>query len=301
MDAIRVNLIFSKLRRYFEGLLPESVKLLPLKRFFWKRHIPFFMNDKPVAVVTGASRGIGRSVAIGLAAEGYDIAAIARSTDSEGMEFLAQEVVRLGAQFFPIGLDISCTSCHKEVVSNILERYGRIDILVNNAGVAPLQRSDILDMSEESYERLMNINLKGPVFFAQKVAREMLWLKEHIELYKPVIIFITSVSAVLTSTNRAEYCISKAGLSMASSVFADRLACEGILVYEVRPGIIETDMTIKVKDKYDKLIHEGLVPQKRWGIPSDISKAVASLARGDWAFSTGTVFEISGGLNIHKL
>ncbi len=262
---------------------------------------PFFMNNKPVAVITGASRGIGRSVAIGLAAEGYDIAAIARSTDSEGMEFLGTEVAKTGSQFFPVGLDISCTACHDEVVSNILGRYGRIDILVNNAGVAPLQRDDVLDMSEESYDRLMNINLKGPVFFAQKVAKEMLWLKDHIESYKPIIIFITSVSAVLTSTNRAEYCISKAGLSMASSIFADRLSSEEILVFELRPGIIETDMTAKIKDKYDKLIHEGLVPQKRWGIPSDISKAVASLARGDWSFSTGTVFEISGGLNIHRL
>ena len=262
---------------------------------------PFFMNNKPVAVITGASRGIGRSVAIGLAAEGYDIAAIARTTDSEGMEFLGAEVAKAGSQFFPVGLDISCTSCHAEVVSNILGRYGRIDILVNNAGVAPLQREDVLAMSEESYDRLMNINLKGPVFFAQKVAKEMLWLKDHIESYKPIIIFITSVSAALTSTNRAEYCISKAGLSMASSVFADRLSSEEILVYELRPGIIETDMTAKIKDKYDKLIHEGLVPQRRWGMPSDISKAVASLARGDWSFSTGTIFEISGGLNIHKL
>lgn len=259
------------------------------------------MNNKPVAVVTGASRGIGRAIAIGLAAEGYDIAAIARSTDSEGMSVLAEEVAKRGSQFFPIGLDISCTKCHKEVVKNILECYGRIDILVNNAGVAPLQRNDILDMTEESYDRLMNINLKGPVFFAQKVAREMLWLKDHIDNFRPMVVFITSVSAVLTSTNRAEYCISKSGLSMASSVFADRLSRENILVYEIRPGIIETDMTAKIKDKYDKLIGEGLVPQKRWGVPSDIAKAVASLARGDWAFSTGTIFEISGGLNIHKL
>lgn len=287
--------------RYSGRILPESCKLLPLKRFFWKRHIPFLMNEKPVAVVTGASRGIGRSVAISLAAEGYDIAAIARSTDSEGMEILASEVGKTGSQFFPIGLDISCTVCHKEVVTNILERYGRIDVLVNNAGVSPLQRNDVLDMTEESYDRLMNINLKGPVFFAQKVAKEMVWLREHIEGYRPVIVFVTSVSAVMTSTNRAEYCVSKAGLSMASSVFADRLSREGILVYEVRPGIIETDMTVKVKDKYDKLINEGLVPQKRWGFPSDISKAVSSLVRGDWAFSTGAVFEISGGLNIHKL
>jgi 3-oxoacyl-[acyl-carrier protein] reductase len=259
------------------------------------------MNDKPVAVITGASRGIGRSVAIALAAEGYDIAAIARSVDSEGMENLGIEVEKRGAQFFPIGLDISCTSCQVEVVSNILERYGRVDVLVNNAGVAPLQRNDILEMTEESYDRVMNINLKGPVFFAQKIAREMIWLKKQIVDYKPVMVFMTSVSAVRSSTNRTEYCISKAGLSMATTVFADRLSSEGILVFEVRPGVIETDMTTKIKDKYDKLISEGLVPQKRWGLPDDIGKAVASISRGDWNFSTGMVFEISGGLNISKL
>jgi 3-oxoacyl-[acyl-carrier protein] reductase len=259
------------------------------------------MNDKPVAVITGASRGIGRAVALSLASEGYDIAAIARLVDSEGMENLGSEVEKRGASFFPVGLDISCTGCHKEVVSNILERYGRIDFLVNNAGVAPLQRNDILDMTEESYDRVLNINLKGPFFFAQKISREMTWLKNKIENYRPVVVFITSVSAVLSSTNRAEYCISKAGLSMASTLFADRLSREGILVYELRPGIIQTDMTAKIKDKYDKLIGEGLVPQKRWGMPEDVGNAVASMARGDWSFSTGMVFEISGGLNIHKL
>ncbi|MGC1390067.1 MAG: 3-ketoacyl-ACP reductase [Bacteroidales bacterium] len=259
------------------------------------------MNDKPVAVITGASRGIGRAVAIALSAEGYDIAAIARSVDSEGMENLGPEVEKRGAQFFPVGLDISCTTCQKEVVSNILERYGRIDILINNAGVGPLQRNDVLDMTEESYERVMNINLKGPVFFAQKIAREMIWLRQQIADYKPVIVFITSVSAVRSSTSRAEYCISKSGLSMASTVFADRLSHEGILVFEVRPGVIQTDMTSKLKDKYNKLISEGFVPQERWGLPEDIGKAVASISRGDWNFSTGMVFEISGGLNIHKL
>jgi NAD(P)-dependent dehydrogenase (short-subunit alcohol dehydrogenase family) len=259
------------------------------------------MNNKPVAVITGASRGIGKSVAIALASEGYDIAAIARSVDSEGMENLCPEVEKRGAQFFPVGLDISCTSCQKEVVANILDRYGRIDVLINNAGVAPLQRDEVLEMTEESYDRVMNINLKGPVFFAQKIAKEMIWLKQQIEVYKPVIVFVTSVSAVRSSTNRAEYCISKSGLSMASTVFADRLSVEGILVFEVRPGVIETDMTTKIKDKYDKLISEGLVPQKRWGLPEDIGKAVASISRGDWNFSTGMIFEISGGLNIHKL
>jgi 3-oxoacyl-[acyl-carrier protein] reductase len=259
------------------------------------------MNDKPVAVITGASRGIGRSVAVALAAEGYDIAAIARSVDSEGIVNLGVEVEKTGAQFFPIGLDIACTGCHNEVVKNILDRYGRIDVLVNNAGVAPLQRDDILEMSEESYDRVMTINLKGPVFFAQKIAKEMIWMKEQVTQYKPVIVFITSVSSIRSSTNRTEYCISKAGLSMASTVFADRLSHEGILVFEVRPGIIQTDMTSRIKDKYDRLISEGLVPQKRWGFPEDIARAVASLARGDWNFSTGMVFEISGGLNIHRL
>jgi 3-oxoacyl-[acyl-carrier protein] reductase len=259
------------------------------------------MNDKPVAVITGASRGIGRSVAISLATEGYDIAAIARSIDSEGMEMLGPEIEKRGAQFFPIGLDISCTRCQKEVVSNILERYGRIDILVNNAGVAPLERNDVLDMTEESYDRVMNINLKGPFFFAQKIAREMIWLKQQMFEFRPVIVFVTSVSSRRSSTNRAEYCVSKAGLSMSSTIFADRLSREGILVYEVRPGIIETDMTAKLKDKFDKLIGDGLVPQKRWGAPAEIGKAVASIARGDWSFSTGMVFEISGGLNILKL
>lgn len=259
------------------------------------------MNNKPVAVITGASRGIGRAVAIALAAEGFDIAAIARSVDSEGMEILGPEVEKHGGQFFPIGLDISCTSCQKEVVANILERYGRIDILVNNAGIAPLQRNDLLEMTEESYDRVMNVNLKGPVFFAQKIAKEMIWLKPQLSGYNPVIIFVTSVSASLSTTNRTEYCVSKAGLSQATRVFADRLSKEDILVFELRPGIIQTDMTARIKDKYDKLIHEGLVPQKRWGLPEEIGKAVASIARGDWNFSTGMVFEISGGLNIHKL
>ncbi len=259
------------------------------------------MNHKPVAVITGASRGIGRAIAISLASEGFDIAAIARSVDSEGMEILGPEVEKRGAEFFPVGLDISCTSCQKEVVQNILDRYGRIDFLVNNAGVGPLQRNDLLDMTEESYDRVLNINLKGPVFFAQKIAREMIWLRQQLDNYRPVIIFITSVSSVLSSTNRAEYCISKAGLSLASLIFSDRLSKDDIKVFEVRPGIILTDMTAKVKDKYDKFIHEGHVPQNRWGLPDDIAKGIASIARGDWDFSTGTVFEISGGLNIHKL
>jgi len=259
------------------------------------------MNSKPVAVITGASRGIGRAVAVCLASEGFDIAAIARTVDSEGMVILGQEVEKRKREFFPIGLDISFTERQKEVVANILDRYGRIDLLVNNAGVAPLQRNDLLDMTGESYERVMNINLKGPVFFAQKIAKEMIWLKQQISDYNPKIVFISSVSATHSSTNRAEYCISKAGLSMASTVFADRLSNENIRVFEVRPGIIQTDMTARVRDKYNKLIAEGLIPQKRWGFPEDVGKAVASIARGDWDYSTGMIFHIGGGMNIQRL
>lgn len=259
------------------------------------------MNEQPVAVITGASRGIGRAIAIALVKEGFDIAAIARTSDSEGMLSLQPEIEKHGGAFFPIGLDISATCQHNEAIKSIMDRFGRIDLLVNNAGVAPLERKDILEMSEESYDHVTDINLRGPVFFAQRVAREMIWLKGSHPDMKLSIIFITSVSSYISSTNRMEYCVSKAGLSMAATVFADRLAEEGIDVYEVRPGIIKTDMTIKLKDKYDKVIAEGLIPQKRWGHPDDVSKAVASLARGDWSFSTGTVFELSGGMNIKSL
>ena len=259
------------------------------------------MNPKPVAVITGASRGIGRAISRSLAAEGFDIAAIARTPDSECMLSLQPEIEKQGAAFFPIGLDISHLDLHDEAISSILEHYGRIDILVNNAGVAPLERKDVLELEEESFDRVTGINLKGPVFFAQKVAREMIWMKKQCSDCKPAIIFITSIAAYMSSTNRLEYCVSKAGLSMAALIFADRLAEEKINVYEVRPGLIQTDMTARVKDKYDKLIAEGLVPQKRWGDPSDVAKAVASLARGDWEFSTGTVFELSGGMNIRSL
>ncbi len=259
------------------------------------------MNSKKVAVITGASRGIGRAIAIDLAKEGFDIAAIARTSDSEGMTSLQHEVEKYCTDFFPIGLDIADTSRHMEAIESIMGRFGRIDLLVNNAGVAPLERKDFMEMTEESYDRVTGINLRGPVFFAQKVAREMKWLKSKYPELSLSIVFITSVSSYMSSTNRMEYCISKSGLSMAAMIFADRLAEEGISVFEVRPGIIETDMTIKVKDKYDKLIAEGLIPQKRWGTPDDVSKAVVSLARGDWPFSTGSVFEVSGGMNIRSL
>lgn len=259
------------------------------------------MNSRPVALITGASRGIGRAISLALASEGYDIAAVARTPDSDSMVSLQPEIEGLGSQFFPIGLDVAHTNLHDEAISNILERYGRIDILVNNAGIAPIERCDPLDMDEESFDRVLSVNLRGPVFLARRVAREMIWMKEKITGYRPSIMFVTSFLAYTSFTHGVEVCISKAGLSMAALVFADRLSEEGITVYEIRPGLIKTELTTRSKFKFDRLITEGLIPQKRWGTPEDVAKAVASLARGDWSFSAGTVFEVSGGMNIHSI
>jgi 3-oxoacyl-[acyl-carrier protein] reductase len=259
------------------------------------------MNANPVAVITGASRGIGRATTIALAKEGFDIVAISRTVDSEAMASLAHEVNHLGVHFFPVGLDISHTERHSEVISLIMDHYGRIDFLVNNARVAPNNHCDLLDLTEENFDRITGLNLKGPVFFAQRVAREMIWLRHQLPGSSPSIVFITSVLATFSCASRSEYCIAKAGLSMASSIFAGRLAHEGVNVYEVRPGITEADMTPKSKDKYDCIITEGSIPQGRWTTPEEIAKGVASIAGGDWSFSTGMIFEISGGMNIRTV
>jgi len=259
------------------------------------------MDPGQVDIITVASRGIGRAITLALALEGYDVAAIARTSDSEGMLSLQQELEALGAQFFPIGLDVANTNLHDEVILSILDRYGRIDLLINNAGIAPIERKDLLDLDEETYDRVLSVNLRGPVFLARRVAREMIWLREKIKDYRPAIMFVTSFLGNTSFTHGVDVCISKAGLSMAALVFADRLSEEGINVYEIRPGLIKTELSTRSKYKFDRLITEGLIPQKRWGTPEDVAKAVASLARGDWAFSTGTIFEVSGGMNIKSI
>lgn len=245
-----------------------------------------------IAVVTGASRGIGRAIAEALAAKDYQVVGISRNIEP-------------GAPFaLTVKADIADTSSHAGVLSAIASKFGRIDLLVNNAGVAPLKRVDILEAGEESFDRLMHINLRGPFFFTQMLVNFMLGTMESTggeEVSKPTVIFISSVSAVASSPERAEYCISKAGLSMAAQVYADRLAGTGIAVYEIRPGVIYTDMTAGVKEKYDKKIADGLIPEGRWGQPEDIAKAVTTLASGDIPYSTGTIIEISGGMNIRHL
>jgi len=214
---------------------------------------------------------------------------------------LGQEIEAGGAGFVHAHADVADLECHDAILSAVQERFGRLDVFVSNAGVAPDPRRDVLDMTPESFDRVLSVNLRGAVFLAQKVARRMLDQAGAISGFAPAIVFITSVSAERSSVDRAEYCVSKAGLSMAARVFADRLAPHGIRVFEVRPGIIRSDMTAAAKEKYDRLIAEGLVPQARWGEPEDVARAVVALVRGDFDYSTGIIVDISGGLSIPRL
>lgn len=262
------------------------------------------MTPRPVAFVTGASRGIGRGIALALAEAGFDIVGGATSYDpnntQQGLGETRQCVEAFGVDFEPAPGDIADLNVHEQLMTVALKRFGRIDVLVNNAGVAPHERRDILETSPESFDRVMGINARGPFFLTQRVARQMLaqtWTQPP----AGSIIFVSSISATVSSPTRAEYCLSKAALSHAATIFADRLAGSAIAVHEVRPGIVATDMTAKVRDEYDARIADGLVPQQRWGRPEDIGKAVAALARGDFGYATGLVIELSGGMNIRRL
>ncbi|MBN2011287.1 3-ketoacyl-ACP reductase [candidate division KSB1 bacterium] len=262
-------------------------------------------REKPVALITGAGRGIGRGIVIELAKIGYNISAVdilySPEENKTGLFEVKQRVEELSGGFFPIGADISSLEDHDKILNSTLEAFGRIDVLVNNAGVAPAARLDILETTPESYDRLLAINARGPFFLTQKIANYMMDATKTNSLLKPSIIFISSISAYVSSPARSEYCISKAAISQMARIYADRLAIYGINVYEIRPGIIQTDMTVSVKEKYDDLIANGLIPQNRWGFPEDVGKAVASLAKGDFAYSTGMVVEVSGGMNICRL
>jgi len=263
------------------------------------------VNVKPVALITGAGRGIGRGIALELARNGFDIAANDIAFDAQNLEKGLNEVrlrvEEAGAAFLAVPADISDLGKHHLILNAVLERFGRVDCLINNAGVAPPARLDILETTPESFDRVLSINLRGGFFLTQRAAAVMLDLQTKIEGYRPCIIFITSISADVSSINRAEYCISKAGLSQAATIFAHRLAEYGIQVFEIRPGIIQTDMTMPAREKYDRLIAEGLIPQQRWGMPEDVAKAAAALAGGEFAYSTGAVIEVSGGMNIRRL
>ncbi|MDH4198270.1 MAG: 3-ketoacyl-ACP reductase [Candidatus Aminicenantes bacterium] len=260
---------------------------------------------RPAALITGAGRGIGRGIALALAGEGFDIAAndivFEPDNPAKGLFEVKQAVERSGVSFLPVPGDVADLGQHDCILAAVLERFGRLDLLVNNAGVAPLKRLDILETTPESYDRVMAVNARGAFFLSQKAARQMIRALEADPALRPAIVFITSISAEVSSTSRPEYCLSKAALSMAARIFADALAGRGIGVYEVRPGIIRTEMTEPVKEKYDFLIGGGLVPQGRWGFPEDVGRVVAALARGDFGYATGAVIEVSGGMNIRRL
>src|SRR4030042_4585668 len=264
-------------------------------------------SKRPVAIVTGASRGIGRAIAIELAELGFDIVinhydftADGKPDESVAKKTLSQIQVK-GARCLILRGDVSSSADRAEILKAVKDQFGRCDMLVNNAGVAPLKRMDLLEATEESFDRVLNINLKGPYFLTQLVAKWMIEQKKQYPDRSYRIINIGSMSSYTSSTARGEYCISKAGVSMMTMLYADRLAEFGIGVFEIRPGIIATDMTRVVKDKYDKLIGEGLTPIKRWGQPEDIGKAVGAIAEGRLDFSTGQVINVDGGFHFRRL
>jgi len=256
--------------------------------------------NRQVALITGAARGIGRGIAEKLAENNFDIVIDDVFAENEMSETLSS-IKSKGVDVLYVRADISSAADRKKIIENIREHFGRLDLLVNNAGVAPKQRLDILEATEESFDRVLGINLKGPYFLTQGVANWMIEQKKETPQRDFKIVNIASLSSYASSPARGEYCISKAGVSMMTKLYADRLAEYGIHVYEIRPGIIATDMTEVVKEKYDKLIAEGLLPIKRWGTPDDIAQAVLAFALGYLAYSTGEVINVDGGFHLPRL
>jgi 3-oxoacyl-[acyl-carrier protein] reductase len=255
------------------------------------------------ALVTGASRGIGRGIAIELARAGCRVAINYAGNAKAADEALAL-VRAAGGDGFTVQGDIAVAADRTRLIADTVKKFGRIDLLVNNAGVAPTVRADLLDAGEESFDRLYAINLKGPFFLTQLAAKQMLQQKPDAEGCRGRIVSITSISAYTASINRGDYCMVKAGLAMMTKLFADRLANDGINVYEIRPGVIATDMTGGVKEKYDKLIlqdERGITPIRRWGKPEDVGRAVRAIVEDRFPFSTGAVFDVDGGFHLHRL
>jgi NAD(P)-dependent dehydrogenase (short-subunit alcohol dehydrogenase family) len=255
---------------------------------------------KPVALVTGGARGIGFGIAQALAREGFDLT-ICGTRDAAAVEPSLQALRGLNAATLYVQANVSDSRARQTLVEAVRERFGRLHLLVNNAGIAPKVRADMLEATEESFEELLRVNLQGPYFLTQRCAQWMIEQKRADAAWRGCVINISSVSATLASTNRGDYCISKAGVSMATQLWAARLGEFAIPVYEIRPGLIQTDMTEPVRAKYDKIIAEGLLLERRWGTPADIGKAVAMLARGDLPYATGQVLNLDGGLTLERL
>ncbi|NIA07307.1 MAG: 3-ketoacyl-ACP reductase [Actinobacteria bacterium] len=265
------------------------------------------MPDRPVAIITGASRGIGKAIALELAKLDYDIVISHFDFASDGKpdESISRqtqnEIQATGPKCISIRADVSSASDRQRLVELTKGKFGRCEMLINNAGVAPSKRVDLLEATEESFDRVVSINLKGPYFLSQLVANWMIEQKKEHPGRNFRVVNTGSISAYTSSPGRGEYCISKAGVGMMTALYADRLAEFGIGVFEIRPGIIATDMTSVVKDKYDKLIAQGLTPIKRWGLPEDIAKAVGAIAEGRLDFSTGQVINVDGGFHLRRL
>jgi NAD(P)-dependent dehydrogenase (short-subunit alcohol dehydrogenase family) len=252
------------------------------------------------ALVTGGTRGIGLGIARALAADGWNLV-LCGTRDASSVAPVLDELRRSGGTVAYEAADLSSVQDRARLAAALRANHGALNALVNNAGRAPRTRADLLDAQEDSFEELIRTNLQGPYFLTQAVAREQVARRETDPSFTAAIVFITSVSAEMASVNRGEYCVSKAGLSMAARLFALRLAGIGIPVYEVRPGIIATDMTAGVTAKYDALIANGLTLDPRWGTPDDVGRAVATLARGDLPYATGQVLQIAGGLTLQRL
>ena len=255
---------------------------------------------KKVALVTGGSRGIGLGIAKQLASQGFDIA-INGVKRAEAVVEVVESIKAVGAEVIYCQGDVSVTAERKRILEQVKGHFQKLNILVNNAGIAPRERRDILYTTEESFDEVISINLKANYFLTQDVANWMIEQKRSDPDFAGRIINISSISATVASINRGEYCISKAGISMATQLFAVRLGEFDIPVYEVRPGIINTDMTLGAKEKYDALIDQGLCVQKRWGQPDDVAKCVGALANENFPYSTGQVFMVDGGLTISRL
>ena len=254
---------------------------------------------KKTAVVTGASRGIGLAIARQLGFDGFNIVMVATGTPEKNIEAI-RDLENEGITVAYVQANIAVHEDRLKIVSEAVGRFGRIDVLVNNAGVAPLQRADLLEMTEESFDRVVGINTKGNMFLTQAVARQMI-SQDPVDGRRGVIVNISSCSSVVSSINRGEYCVSKAGISMLTTLYADRLAGEGILVHEVRPGVIETDMTSTVHEKYNKLISEGVFPIARWGTAEDVANAVSALVSDKFLYTTGDFIDVDGGFHIKRL
>ncbi len=258
------------------------------------------MTSSRVALVTGGASGIGYGISRALALEGVSLALCGRRDESEVQDAL--DALRdLGVGVLYVSADVADAADRAAVLDAIRQRFGRLDVLVNNAGVGPRERNDILDATEESYDWVMGINLKGPYFLTQAAAHWMIEQQQDAPDRFQAIVNVGSISATVASTNRGEYCLSKAGMGMATQLWAARLGEVGIPVYEVRPGVTRSDMTSGVTEKYDRLIEDGLLVQPRWGEPEDVGKAVAMLARGDLGYSTGQVVMVDGGLTLARL